>query len=77
MRLYRVEVTRVMFVVADSDRDAEIVAEQADRNPCEDQVIASPVRPGDPCSEWEPDSLVYGPLQDLRLSAALQEYVAP
>jgi hypothetical protein len=77
MRLYRVEVTRTLFVVAETDRDAERAAEQADENPFENQVHASPVRPGDPCSEWEPDSLVYGPLQDLRLEAAIREYVAP
>jgi len=77
MRLYRVEVTRVLFVVAESDREAELVAGQADPNECEMETHASPVRPGDPCSEWEPDSLVYGPLQDLTLSAALRDYVTP
>ena len=77
MRLYRVEVTRVLFVMAESDRDAELVAERAESNSCENEIVASPVRPGDPCSEWEPDSLVYGPLQDLTLSAALRDYVTP
>ena len=77
MRLYRVEVTRVLFVVAESDREAERVAGRADANECECETVASPVRSGDPCSEWEPDARVYGPVQGLLLSAAIRDYVTP